>query len=91
MPSSARMRHGSTPATSTRRCAAGSSIATRASCAELQERPDDPFILFNLGVIEVERKNWPAALGHLERSLALSAPTDSIVRKLFRRLPACTR
>jgi glycosyltransferase involved in cell wall biosynthesis len=51
--------------------------------AELQERPDDPFILFNLGAIEVERKDWPAALGHLERSLALSAPTDSIVRKLF--------
>ena len=50
---------------------------------ELQERPDDPFVLFNLGAIAVERCYWRKALWFLERSLARSKPTDSIVRKLF--------
>ena len=50
---------------------------------ELEDRPDDPFVLFNLGAIAVERKEWTGALGFLERSLAGSAPTDSIMRKLF--------
>src|SRR5262249_31707837 len=50
---------------------------------ELEERPDDPFTLFNLGSITIERRDWSGALGFLQRSLALSAPTDSITRKLF--------
>jgi glycosyltransferase involved in cell wall biosynthesis len=50
---------------------------------ELEDRPDDPFVLFNLGSIAVERKDWNSALGFLKRSLARSAPTDSITRKLF--------
>jgi tetratricopeptide (TPR) repeat protein len=50
---------------------------------ELAERPNDPFVLFNLGAIAVERHSWHEALGYLERSLAGSAPTDSIVRKLY--------
>ena len=50
---------------------------------ELEERPDEPFVLFNLGAIAVERREWPEALGFLKRSLAGSAPTDSIVRKLY--------
>ncbi|GIW88242.1 MAG: hypothetical protein KatS3mg108_2566 [Isosphaeraceae bacterium] len=50
--------------------------------AELEERPGEPFILFNLGAIAIERGDWEAALGHLEASLAASAPADSIVRKL---------
>ena len=50
---------------------------------ELGERPNDPFILFNLGMLAVERKQWQNALTYLERSLAGSAPTDSITRKLF--------
>ncbi len=37
--------------------------------SELAERPDDPFVLFNLGSIAVERQDWPTALGHLQRSL----------------------
>jgi hypothetical protein len=41
------------------------------------------FVLFNLGAIAVERRQWPKALGFLEGSLLGSAPTDSIVRKLF--------
>jgi len=45
--------------------------------AELAERPDDRFVLFNLGAIAVERQDWSTALGHLQRSLRGSAPTDS--------------
>jgi len=50
---------------------------------ELEDRPNDPFVLFNLGSIAVECKDWNGALGLLKRSLAGSAPTDSITRKLF--------
>ena len=50
---------------------------------ELDERPDDPFVLFNLGAIAIERQDWREALALLRRSLAGSAPTDSITRKLF--------
>ena len=63
---------------------AGSSIATRRSSREeLKDRPDDPFILFNLGAIAIERRDWAGALEYLRRSLAGSAPSDSITRKLF--------
>jgi glycosyltransferase involved in cell wall biosynthesis len=50
---------------------------------ELAERPDDPFTLFNLGSIAIERAEWDEALAYLRRSLSGSAPTDSITRKLF--------
>jgi glycosyltransferase involved in cell wall biosynthesis len=56
---------------------------TRILLSELNERPDEPFILFNLGAIAIERKDWPGALTHLTRSLERSAPTDSITRKLY--------
>ena len=42
--------------------------------AELAERSDDPFVLFNLGAIAGERQDWSTALGHLQRSLRGSAP-----------------
>ena len=57
--------------------------------AELAERPDDPFVLFNLGSIAVERQDWRTALGHLQRSLRGSGPKDSIVRKLFALIARC--
>ncbi len=50
---------------------------------ELAERPDDPFVLFNLGSIAIERRDWLQAIEHLRHSLAGSAPTDSITRKLY--------
>ena len=56
---------------------------TRILMQELEARPHDPFTLFNLGSIAGERKDWNAALRYLERSLELSAPSDSIVRKLY--------
>ena len=56
---------------------------------ELAERPDDPFVLFNLGMIAIEHKDWPRALDSLRTSLARSAPTDSITRKLFALIARC--
>jgi glycosyltransferase involved in cell wall biosynthesis len=50
---------------------------------ELAERPDDPFTLFNLGSIAIERAEWDESLDYLKQSLSRSAPTDSITRKLF--------
>ena len=50
---------------------------------ELEERPDDPFVLFNLGASAVEKREWHDALEFFGRSLAGSAPADSIVRKLY--------
>jgi len=50
---------------------------------ELEERPGDPFVLFNLGAIANERQQPREALDFLRRSLAGSAPGDSIVRKLY--------
>jgi len=46
-------------------------------------------VLFILGSIAVERQQWPTALGHLQRSLYGSAPTASIVRKLFALIARC--
>ena len=57
--------------------------------AELAERPHDPFVLFNLGAITVERESWPQALDYLCRSLRGSAPADSITRKLFALISRC--
>jgi len=56
---------------------------TRLLWMNLDELPGDPFILFNLGSIAIERTEWHEAIGLLKSSLASSAPTDSITRKLF--------
>jgi len=41
------------------------------------------------GSDSIERQGWPAVLGNLRRSLSRSAPTDSIVRKLFALIARC--
>ncbi len=56
---------------------------------ELASRPGDPFVLFNLGFLAVERGDWPTALAELSRSLAGSSPTDSIVAKLHALIARC--
>ncbi len=56
---------------------------------EAVDRPGDPFVLFNLGQIALERGDFAAALEHLVRSLAGSSPTDSITRKLFALIAQC--
>ena len=43
---------------------------TRILRDELNDRPDDPFVLFNLGAIAIERQDWREALDYLRRSLA---------------------
>jgi glycosyltransferase involved in cell wall biosynthesis/predicted Zn-dependent protease/predicted O-methyltransferase YrrM len=53
------------------------------------ERPDDPFTLFNLGSVYHELGNFPAAAKALEGSLAGSHPKDSIVRKTYALLARC--
>ncbi|AGA24798.1 glycosyltransferase [Singulisphaera acidiphila] len=49
---------------------------------ELAECPDDPFVLFNLGQIALESGDPLPAVGYFQRSLAGSAPGDSIICKL---------
>ncbi len=56
---------------------------------ELAEHPDDPFALFNLGAVLHEAGDFAGALPALERSLALSHPRDSIVRKLYALVAQC--
>jgi tetratricopeptide (TPR) repeat protein len=50
---------------------------------EVQERPNDPFTLFNLGWSYFEVGDTAQAIAPLQRSLELSQPGDSIVRKLY--------
>ncbi|MGP0062529.1 MAG: glycosyltransferase [Isosphaeraceae bacterium] len=50
---------------------------------ELAERPDDPFVLFHLGSIAIEDREWGEALELLHRSLASSAPDDSITGRIY--------
>ena len=58
---------------------------------EYAEQPEHPFTLFNLGMT-YESMNRPAdALPHLERSLALSDPDASIVRKLYYLIVQCRK
>jgi glycosyltransferase involved in cell wall biosynthesis len=57
--------------------------------AELEEQPNEPFALFNLGSIALEREDWRTALEHLRASLSGSAPTDSITLKLFALIARC--
>ena len=57
---------------------------------EHADKPDDPFILFNLGSIAHELGRCEEAVTFLGRSLALSNPKDSIVRKLYALLRRAT-
>ncbi len=53
---------------------------------ELGERPNDAFVLFNIGTITFERQQWAEALDYFQRSLAnltASAANESLRRKLF--------
>jgi tetratricopeptide (TPR) repeat protein len=55
------------------------------------EHPTDPFILFNLGWAYVPMRRYAEAIPYLSRSLELSQPGDSIVRKLYSLLADCHR
>jgi glycosyltransferase involved in cell wall biosynthesis/Flp pilus assembly protein TadD len=58
---------------------------------EQGEQPDHPFTLFNLGSVYQELGRVREALPLLRRSLKLSHPSDSIVRKLYALLAGCHR
>ncbi len=53
------------------------------------DRPNDPFTLFNLGALYDELGRHAEALALLRRSLKLSDPGDSIVRKLYALIVHC--
>jgi GT2 family glycosyltransferase/tetratricopeptide (TPR) repeat protein len=55
------------------------------------EFPDDPFVLFNLGTTYLDMDQPMEALPFLKRSLELSHPGDSIVRKLYYLVVQCHR
>jgi GT2 family glycosyltransferase/Flp pilus assembly protein TadD len=58
---------------------------------ENEEKPDDPFTLFNLGSVSQELGRCAEALPLLRRSLERSHPQDSIVRKLYALIASCHR
>jgi glycosyltransferase involved in cell wall biosynthesis/predicted Zn-dependent protease len=49
---------------------------------EFQERPDDAFVLYNLGAVALTQGRVEEALSYLQRSLANSHPSDTVVPKL---------
>jgi glycosyltransferase involved in cell wall biosynthesis len=58
---------------------------------ELAEQPEHAFSLFNLGSVYQELGKTVEALDFFRRSLAQSAPADSIVRKLYALMAQCQR
>ena len=50
---------------------------------DLNERPDHPFVLFNLGMTYADAKRYGDAIDFLEQCLAVSRPEESHLRKAF--------
>lgn len=50
---------------------------------DLKERPDHPFVLFNLGMTLADSGQYEDAVAHLTRCLKVSAPQESHVRKAY--------
>ncbi len=51
--------------------------------AELQDQPNHPFVLFNLGMTYADAGDHGQAVDFFRRSLAISDPTESHVRKAY--------
>lgn len=51
--------------------------------SELAERPDHPFVLFNLGMTYADAKRYDEAIGYLEACLRVSRPEESHLRKAY--------
>ncbi|MBV9852071.1 MAG: glycosyltransferase [Armatimonadetes bacterium] len=56
---------------------------------DLRDRPDHPFVLFNIGMTAFHMKEYDRARAALERCLALSRPQESTVRKVYAMLAGC--
>lgn len=57
--------------------------------AALQSEPDSTFMLFNLGMTLCDAEQYEQALNALSRSLQLSTPQESHVRKVYALLAQC--
>jgi tetratricopeptide (TPR) repeat protein len=56
---------------------------------DLAERPEHPFVLFNLGMTYADMGDHAAAERWLRRCLAVSSPAESHVRKAYALLVSC--
>ena len=54
-----------------------------------QERPEHPFVLFNLGMTYADMGRHDEAVGWLRRSIAQAQPTESHLRKAYALLAGC--
>lgn len=50
---------------------------------ELKERPEHPFVLFNLGMTYADARRYGDAIDFLEKCLAVSRPEESHLRKAY--------
>jgi tetratricopeptide (TPR) repeat protein len=50
---------------------------------ELEESPQHPFVLFNLGMTYADAKRFAEAVDYLQRCIAISSPDESHVRKAY--------
>lgn len=55
---------------------------------ELRERPEHPFVLFNLGMTYADAGQHREAVEHLQRCIAVSQPQESHLRKAYALLVA---
>ena len=62
---------------------------TRILEKDLADRPDHPFVLFNIGMTHHHLRNFDKAIWALERCLQLSKPHESIIRKVYAMLASC--
>lgn len=56
---------------------------------DLKDRPDHPFVLFNIGMTAFHLKEFDRAIPALERCLEKSKPHESTVRKVYAMLSSC--
>jgi len=56
---------------------------------DLQDRPDHPFVLFNIGMTAYHLKDFEKAEQALRRCLELSKPRESTIRKVYAMLAGC--
>ena len=56
---------------------------------DLHDRPDHPFVLFNIGMTAYHLKEFEKAEAYLTRCLALSSSRESTTRKVYAMLAGC--
>lgn len=56
---------------------------------DLADRPNHPFVLFNIGMTAYHMKEYDKAIVALERCLSISRPQESTVRKVYAMLSGC--